>query len=58
MENNKVSEHRKSMRELDWQIRSNRPLIAICSHEEKESLMQLNSLLKEAKKSGQFFNGI
>ena len=35
MENNKVNEHRKSMRELDWQIRSNRPLIAICSHEEK-----------------------
>jgi hypothetical protein len=28
------SEHKKSMRELDWQIRSNRPLIFISSHEE------------------------
>lgn len=29
-----INAHRKSMRELDWQIRSNRPLIFICSHEE------------------------
>lgn len=33
-----ISQHKKSMRELDWQIRSNRPLIAICTHEEKRVL--------------------
>jgi len=37
MDNN-ITEHRKAMRELDWQIRSNRPLIAICSFEEKRIL--------------------
>jgi AAA+ superfamily predicted ATPase len=28
------TEHKKTMRELDWQIRSNRPLIYILTHEE------------------------
>ena len=42
----KISEHRKSMRELDWQIRSNRPLIAICSHEEKRILDALKFIAK------------
>lgn len=30
-----ISKHKQSMRELDWQIRSNRPLIFISTHEEQ-----------------------
>ena len=29
------SHHRQCMQEVDWQIRSNRPLIYICTHEEE-----------------------
>ena len=55
MENNKVSEHRKSMRELDWQIRSNRPLIAICSHEEKRIIDAIKFIAKRGEEEWAVF---
>ena len=42
----KTTEHRKTMRELDWQIRSNRPLIAICSFEEKRVMDSIRFISK------------
>ena len=50
-----VSEHRKSMRELDWQIRSNRPLIAICSHEERRILDAIKFIAKRANSEWAIF---
>lgn len=43
-----ITQHKQSMRELDWQIRSNRPLISICSHEEKRILEAIKFISKRA----------
>jgi hypothetical protein len=49
MEN--MSQHKQCAREVDWQIRSNRPLLYICTHEEERVLTALSNIC-ERRKSG------
>ena len=51
-----ITQHRQTMRELDWQIRSNRPLIAICSHEEKRVLEAIKFISKRADQDWAVFH--
>ncbi len=52
------SEHKKSMRELDWQIRSNRPLIFISSHEESRICDAIRFIAKRGTDAWGVFIGI
>ncbi len=51
-----ITQHKQTMRELDWQIRSNRPLIAICSHEEKRVLEAIKFISKRADQDWAVFH--
>jgi hypothetical protein len=42
--NEELTEHRLAMKELDFQIRSNRPLIYICTHEETRVLDAIRAI--------------
>ena len=42
--NPKFTEHRKAMRELDFQMRSKRPIVYVVSHEEKRVLESIGSI--------------
>lgn len=44
------SHHRQCMQEVDWQIRSNRPLIYICTHEEERVWAALERICERKNK--------
>jgi len=50
----KVSQHRQCMKEVDWQIRSNRPLIYICTHEEERVWSALERICERKNKNEQW----
>lgn len=49
-----ISQHRQCLREIDWQIRSNRPLIYICSHEEERIMSALERICERRKTNTQW----
>ena len=38
------SDHRKAMREFDWQVRSRRPIVYICTHEESRVIESIKNI--------------
>lgn len=50
MSNEQKTHHRQCMQEVDWQIRSNRPLIYICTHEEERVWNALTRICERKNK--------
>lgn len=48
-----ITQHRQAIRELDWQIRSNRSLISICSYEEKRVVEAIKIISRREKDTGE-----
>jgi len=55
-ENKTITRHRQAMREFDWQVRSNRPLISIISHEEERILQTMKEIAIRPNSQGKSRN--